>query len=376
MSFGGMKLSARKIAVLLSAVIAVLMLIGCQPMLPDQGTVTTEKSETHTAAGFKYSVSDDSESCTIVGIATDDVENIVIPEKLDRFYVREIGWGAFMWHSEIVSVDIPEGVREIGECAFYGCTNLLSIDIPDSVTALGTLAFDNCTSLESVKFGSGLTDIPGCAFYSCRALRELVIPEGIETIGEYAFIDCKSLQSVEFPKSLKFIGSRAFDACSNIDRIVIADLASWLNVVFQDVTSAPNYYGVELWLGDEQIIDMTVPQGVEKIGSQAVLGCKHIKSVVIPDGVTSLEIEAFYGCSSIVSVVIPKSVTMIGTYSFFGASGLESVFYEGTPNDWAEIEIGSVNEWNRTGVVFFYSPSRPTKQGNYWHYVDGTPTRW
>lgn len=376
MDYGGIKLSAKKIAVLLSAVIAVLMLIGCQSVSPDPGAVTTKKSETHTAAGFKYSVSDDGESCSIVGIETDDVEKIVIPEKLDGFYVREIGWGAFMWHSEIVSVDIPEGVTAIDECAFYGCTSLVSIDIPDSVTELGTLVFDNCTSLESVTFGSGLTAIPGCAFYSCRALRELVIPEGIETIGEYAFIDCKSLKSIQFPKSLNFIGSRAFDACSNIDRIVIADLASWLNVVFQDVTSAPNYYGVELWLGDEQIIDMTVPRGVEKIGSQAVLGFKQIKSVVIPDGVTSLEIEAFYGCSGIVSVVIPKSVTLIGTYSFFGASGLESIFYEGSPSDWAEIEIGSVNDWNRADIVCFYSSSRPIKQGSYWHYVDGVPTRW
>lgn len=371
-----MSLSAKKISVLLSVVIAVLMLIGCQSAPPDQGAVTTEKSETYTAAGFKYSILVDGESCSIVGIATDDVEKIVIPEKLDRFYVREIGWGAFMWHSEIQSVDIPEGVTTIGECAFYGCTSLLSIDIPDSVTKLGTLVFDSCTSLESVTLGRGLTEIPGCAFYSCRALREMVIPEGIVTIGEYAFIDCKSLESIHFPKSLKFIGSRAFDACSNVERIVIADLASWLNVAFQDVTSAPNYYGVELWLGDEQIIDMIVPQGVEKIGSQAMLGCKQIKSVVIPDGVTSLEIEAFYGCSGIVSVVIPKSVTMIGTYSFFGASGLESIFYKGTPSDWAEIEIGSVNAWNRADVICFYSSSRPSKQGSYWHYVDGVPTRW
>ena len=39
---------------------------------------------------------------------------------------------------------IPDSITQIGDAAFVYCTNLKSINIPDSVTSVGIYAFSDC----------------------------------------------------------------------------------------------------------------------------------------------------------------------------------------------------------------------------------------
>lgn len=339
-------------------------------------TTTVGDSEIFIFDGWKYSVNDDKLSCTIVGLTSSDVSDVVIPETIDGLAVTDIGWGAFMRHTELESVKIPESVKTIDEYAFYGCTSLLSIDIPDSVTSLGALAFDSCKNLESVRLGSGLTALPGCAFYCCSSLIDIEIPEGVTTIGEYAFLGCVSLESVSFPSTLKGVATRAFDGCAKIEKVIIADLYSWSQVTFADVTAAPTYYGVELWTNGEQIVDLTLPSGIETIENLVFSGAVGVEHITLPESVKTLAIEAFYNYSSLRSVYIPKGVTTIASYTFYGCDELESVFYGGTAEDWALVELGQVNSWSTGNTLYFYSETKPEWDGYYWHYVNGIPTRW
>ena len=49
-------------------------------------------------------------------------------------------------------------------------------------------------------------------------------------------------------------------------------------------------------------------------------------------------------------------------------------YYEGTRDSWSNIyiEISGYPE----DLVYYYSETEPTTEGNYWHYVDGEPTAW
>jgi hypothetical protein len=70
------------------------------------------------------------------------------------------------------------------------------------------------------------------------------------------------------------------------------------------------------------------------------------------------------------------SVTAIGVRAFSYCSSLTSVYYTGTAETWAGIEIGGANGRLTDATRYYYSEDTPTEAGNYWRYVDGVPTPW
>ena len=78
---------------------------------------------------------------------------LVIPDSHFGTPVVEIFTYAFAYHSEFVSVTIPDGVIDIGLGAFKECTSLKKIYIPASVTIIDVDAFCLCDSLTDVYYG-------------------------------------------------------------------------------------------------------------------------------------------------------------------------------------------------------------------------------
>ena len=154
---------------------------------------------------------------------------------------------------------------------------------------------------------------------------KIIIPDYVSSIGDYAFDSCGSLTSVEIPNSVTSIGSHAFDNCSSLTRVYITDLTSWCNIKFSNSSSTPLSLGATLYLNNQPITTLTIPNDVTSIGSSAFRYCSSLTSVVIPDSVTSIGSSAFGYCSSLTSVVIPDSVTSIGSSAFSNCSSLTSI---------------------------------------------------
>ncbi|MCD8161783.1 MAG: leucine-rich repeat domain-containing protein, partial [Clostridiales bacterium] len=66
--------------------------------------------------------------------------------------------------------------------------------------------------------------------------------------------------------------------------------------------------------------------------------------VTIPDTVTTIGDYAFYDCTGLTALAIPASVTAIGYEAFYGCENLTDVYYAGSAEDWAAIDIDSDNE--------------------------------
>ena len=162
----------------------------------------------------------------------------------------------------------------------------------------------------------------------------IVIPESVEyngtsyivtSIGGSAFRDCSSLKSITIPSIVTRIGNSAFDWCSGLTSVHISDIAAWCEIAFDANDSNPIYYAHHLYLGEEEITDLVIPNTVTTIGNYAFYNCSGLTSVTIPNSVTSIGNNSFYNCSGLTSVTIPNSVTSIGRHAFRGCSGLTSV---------------------------------------------------
>ena len=236
-------------------------------------------------------------------------------------------------------------VTEIGESSFAKEYYITSIIIPDSVTSIGRKAFDNCSSLTSVAIGNGVTSIGSAAFLSCHSLTSITVSENNaayksidgnlytkdgKTIVQYA--KGKTANSFTIPDGVTSIGDYAFYNCS-------------------------------------RLISIVIPDGVTFIYESAFDYCASLTSIELPDSVTYIGIHAFYFCDKLTSVVIGDSVTSIEYYAFDRCDSLTSVYYKGTTEAWAEIEIGSYgNSYLTDATLYYYSEEEPTDEGNYWHY--------
>ena len=216
----------------------------------------------------------------------------------------------------------------------------------------------------------------------------------VTSIGAYAFEDCSGLTSVTIGNGVTSIGRSAFEVYdfyehNNLDSVYITDLAAWCNIKF-DLTkgmngdyycySNPITYADNLYLNNELVTDLVIPDGVTSIDDYAFYGCRGLTSVTIPDSVTSIGSSAFSGCNglksliigngitnidgkpfsslgSLTEIVIPKSVTEIESGVFKNCSALTTVKYCGSESEWQEMYIGSNNDYlKNANIVFNYTP--------------------
>ena len=258
---------------------------------------------------------------------------VILPNTLSSIDVR-----CFMNLTSLVSVNIPYGITTIGEQTFKKCESLVDIVIPETVTTIGASVFSQCLQLKTVILPEGLTSLGSDAFNSCEALEEITIPDGVTEISIYLFAWCFSLKTVTYGENVTRIGRGAFKNCVSLE-------------------------------------SFTIGEKVTLIEQAAFEGCASLAAIVIPDAVAEIHADAFKGCENLETVILGTGIRRLGDNVFQGCDELNMVYYRGTQEDWAQVEL-SEKSLNENITIYFYSETQPTQPGNYWRYVDGVPAPW
>ena len=202
--------------------------------------------------------------------------------------------------SSIVYGETEYDVKTIGTSAFYYCTGVTSIIMPNSIKTIGRCAFQYCTNLETI-----------------------VIPEGVEELPSNVFQYCYKLKSINIPSSITKIGEYAFEYCG-VTRYNIESIESWLNITFEGNSSLDTGER-HLYINNEEITDITIPDNINTIKRGILANCSGIKTIQFHDRITSIEYAAFYRCVNLTDICLPERITSIDQMAFYECSGLKTI---------------------------------------------------
>ena len=287
----------------------------------------------------------------------------------------------------LTTLNIGNGVEYISSNLFSNCRSLTEISIPNSVTGIGEQAFYGTGWYENQSDGILYLDgwclgykgnmpngelmlnynirgIAESAFYNCEELTgNLTIPNSVTSIDYGVFSGCSGLTSVTIPNSITSIGGEAFYGCSGLTSVYYTgDVAGWCRISFGENGGNPVRYAHNLYINNELLTNLIIPETITKINDYAFSGCSGLTgTLTIPESVTSIGESAFSGCSGLTgTLTIPESVTSIGVSAFLGCSGLTSVTI---PNSVTSIGFWAFHGCSKLNLINF-NATNCTTMGN------------
>lgn len=250
-----------------------------------------------------------------------------------------IGPEVFAYCQSLHSLDLGQNMKCIGEYAFSGCTSLSEITLPAGLSTVEADAFSGCNGLSQVNC-SDLKSWCAINFENDAAnplslahrllldgepVKDLVLPADLETIGRNAFVGCTALESVTVPAAVTTISESAFKNCSGLVRVNASGLEPWCAIDFRNETANPLSIAKHLFIDDEEVSELVIPESISVIGDNAFSNCTGLTSLTVSDQVTAIGNSAFAGCDNLASVALGNDVKSIGERAFAACNSLEHV---------------------------------------------------
>lgn len=307
-------------------------------------------------------------NCSLDGVNVTDLEAWCNVDFGD-YSANPLYYAHNLYINDVLSeeITVPDDVTAIKDYAFSGCNSLVNITLPISVTKIGNSAFSYCRNLQKITLPGRVETIGNSAFSCCTALTSVVISDSVTSIGNTAFANCIALKDISIPDNTTYIGENAFYNCKALQRITVGEHNKAYNsdgdCLIERVTG-------ELILGCNASV---IPESVIKIKPYAFFNCTELTVVSIPDTVTNVCENSFANCYNITTLIIGNNVKFVVNNTYKNCDKIATVYYNGTAEAWAKINIGANNGSLASATVYFYSD---VQAENCWRYVGGVPKAW
>ena len=167
---------------------------------------------------------------------------------------------------EIRYITENQSTMSLGSNTEYN-VNVVSNTLEDGV---GVIRFDG--PVRTILSGTGNYT----AMFGGDGVTDIILPPTIESMQHYIFTNC-----------------------TKIKRVHICDIEKWCSIQFYRPDSHPMLKGASLYVNNEKITELTIPEEVTTINSMAFYGCTSLKTVVLHQGVKKIGSNAFYNCTYI-----------------------------------------------------------------------------
>lgn len=254
---------------------------------------------------------------------------------------------AFKNCASLASIILPEKLDTIGYNVFTGCVSLSDVTFKDNAkdlnvefdkTNTNTSLFKDC-NLISVYLGRNFSysvylKEESSPFYNQAKLKTVTIGNQLTALRSYLFYGCQQLESVVIPSNVVSIGTNTFADCSLLKSLRLEDSDTILNIddSFTDLPIETLHLGRNIsyenkkspFVNNESLCYVTIGDKVNSIPDWLFAYCSAIKSISLPLGIDEIGSYSFYGCTSLLSIDVPETVTVIGDYGFYYCTSLSS----------------------------------------------------
>lgn len=308
------------------------------------------------SSGFLYSKTDD--AITIEGYAGDE-EIVVIPDEIANKPVKCIS--TIESEAPIKEITLSKNVEELSGTSFTRLESLEKINVDEnnpnyssidgvlfSKNYADLLVFPSAKNVKSYTTPDGTSIINFNSFYKVKYLETLIIGDGVTLIAENSICQCENLKEIQLSKTVNIEYTSAvydsFNTNPNLKLFTLDENNPYLSVVDGVLLDKEQKFLISCppmnEIKDGKLI---LPDAVETIGPSAFYDCDSVKEVVLSANLKKIASQGF-SFSGIEKITIPTSVEFIDVSAFSSAENLKEVNFEGTVEQWSNIQVSDYNE--------------------------------
>ena len=260
---------------------------------------------------------------------------VVIPETVSHgvfsYTVTAFVSRAFRQCAQITSVAVPNTLTNWDtDRIFSGCTNLVDVNIPEGVSAVQMSTFHSCKSLGHITFPESLHNVSGQMFVNASVRKLTIKHDGMTFLGSNGYGDCfdndSRIDTLEFNPSYNMYETWHYKkkgirgvriACISIPESNPFFLVDNENYVYnKDKTILYQCGGT-----DEEYV---APASLEMIYDEAFKNNSAIVSVDLSQSaVTVIDESAFAICPNLTTILWSDCIESIGYCAFSRTPNVE-----------------------------------------------------
>ena len=236
-----------------------------------------------------------------------------------------IAYYAFMGCTEITKISIPGSVKILPYRTFRGCTSLTDLNVGEGTEIIEDQAFSFCVKLNNINLPKtitrvGLAAFNNTAFYNdeynwdngalylgnillildSESTGAYTVREGTEVIADSAFEGC-NITKLYLPSGLKILPYGALNLCKHLKYI-------YFNDDLEEIASL-------CFPTSSEMTSLELPKNVTKIDYRAVAYTSY-SEVKLPENLKTVDADAFISCDNLKEITIPAGVEKIGQEAF------------------------------------------------------------